>query len=121
MAANPRARVFVVFLDTNFVTIAGGHDIAEPLIALMERALGPDDLVGIMTPDMSVTQLVFARKTEVVQEGLRKIADDFASPNHLGPHSVADFEELDDPEERARVQRDAFERFDYLLRLLGVR
>ena len=72
MAANPRARVFVVFLDTNFVTIAGGHDIAEPLIALMERALGPDDLVGIMTPDMSVTQLVFARKTEVVQEGLRK-------------------------------------------------
>jgi VWFA-related protein len=72
MAANPRARVFVIFLDTNFVNIAGGHDIAQPLIELMERALGPEDLVGLMTPDMSVTQLVFARKTEVIQAGLIK-------------------------------------------------
>ena len=32
----------------------------------------------------------------------------------------ADFDEITDPEERARVQRDAYERVNYLLRRLGM-
>jgi VWFA-related protein len=71
-AANPRNRVFVVFLDDPHVGVAGSHDIAEPLIRLINRILGPDDLVGIMTPAMSATNLVLARKTELVEEQLRR-------------------------------------------------
>ena len=71
-AANPRHRVFVIFLDGPHVNVAGSHDIAEPLIRLINRILGPDDLVGIMTPRMSAAQVVLARRTEVTEEQLRK-------------------------------------------------
>ena len=71
-AANPRNRVFVIFLDTPHVTISSAHAINEPLIRLIDRILGPDDLVGIMTADMSASQVILARKTQVIEEGLRK-------------------------------------------------
>lgn len=57
----------------------------------------------------------------LVREGLGKIAEKFESPEHIGPKFVADFEELTDPEERDLVQRDAFERVDYLLRALDLK
>lgn len=57
----------------------------------------------------------------LVQEGLQKIAEKFESPDHTGPKFVADFEEITDPEERALLQRDAFERINFLLEKLGVK
>ena len=69
--ANPRARVFVLFLDVFHVSVEGGWHAREPLIRLIDRVLGPDDLVGIMTPKMSAADVVLARKTEVMASGLR--------------------------------------------------
>jgi hypothetical protein len=54
------------------------------------------------------------------KEGLNKIADKFASPEHTGPKSVADFDEVTDSGERERIQRDAYERVHYLLNELGI-
>lgn len=56
----------------------------------------------------------------LVREGLQKIAGKFSSEKDFGPKSVADFEEIDDPEERERIQRDAYERVNALLRKLGI-
>jgi len=56
----------------------------------------------------------------LIREGLRNIAEKFASPDHFGPRAVADFSGLTDPEERARAQRDAFERAQDLLHKLGI-
>jgi VWFA-related protein len=68
---NPRARVFVLFLDVPHVTIHGAWNVREPLIRLIDRILAPDDLIGIMTPMMAASDIVFARKTDVVAGGLR--------------------------------------------------
>jgi hypothetical protein len=57
----------------------------------------------------------------LVQEGLLKISDKFASPGYIGPKQVADFEGITDVEEREALQRDAFERVNYLLEKLGIR
>jgi len=46
----------------------------------------------------------------LVREGLQKIAEKFASPDHAGPKFVADFEEIQDEEDRAILMRDAFEK-----------
>jgi VWFA-related protein len=62
----------VLFLDVPHVTMVGAWNIREPLIRLLDRILGPDDLVGIMTPAMAPTDLVLARKTDVIQSGLRE-------------------------------------------------
>jgi VWFA-related protein len=70
-ATNPRSRVFVIFLDTTHVSVDGSHRLKEPLIQLMERIVGPEDLVGIMTPEMAASQVVLARKTQVIEDSLR--------------------------------------------------
>ncbi len=54
----------------------------------------------------------------LVQEGLAKIAKHFSSIEALGPKFVADFEEVDDQEEVARITRDAFERVNAFLKRL---
>lgn len=70
-AANPRNRVFVIFLDTPHVAVESANAINEPLIRLLNRILGPDDLVGVMTPEMSASQVVLGRKTQVIEDSLR--------------------------------------------------
>ncbi len=56
----------------------------------------------------------------LVQEGLRKIKEKFTSPSHVGPKWVADFDALADKDARAIRQRDAFERVNKLLEMLGI-
>ena len=70
-ATNPRSRVFVIFLDTWNVNVGGSHNIAEPIIRMLDRIIGADDLVGIMTPEMASSQVILARKTQVIEDGLR--------------------------------------------------
>ncbi len=57
---------------------------------------------------------------KLVLEGLVNIAEKFESPNHIGPKHVADFLEIIDSEEKERVQRDAYERANHLLKSLGI-
>jgi VWFA-related protein len=71
LAADPRRRVFVVYLDIEHVSVEGSHAIKEPLIDLLTRIMGPDDLVGVMTPIMSPSQITFGRRTRVIEDGLR--------------------------------------------------
>lgn len=73
---------------------------------------GPDALAAAIAPHL---------RHGLVQEGLRKISEKFATIAHVGPKFVADFADIADPEDRAAVIRDAFEKVDYLLRVLGVR
>jgi hypothetical protein len=56
----------------------------------------------------------------LAQEGLRKIADKFTTPEHVGPKFVADFEDPLSEEERSLLIRDAFERVGHLVRALGI-
>jgi VWFA-related protein len=67
MLENPRARVFVVFLDTHHVDVGGSHNIRKPLVDALDRLIGPEDLVGIMTPYMSAADIAFARKTTTIE------------------------------------------------------
>ena len=46
------------------------------------------------------------------------MAEKFASPTHMGPKFVADFEELTDTDAREIMQRDVYERVQYLLQKL---
>src|SRR5439155_18584379 len=64
---NPRARVFVVFLDVYHVEVGGSHNIRKPLIDTMSRVIGPEDLVGVMTPEMSASDVTFARRTTTIE------------------------------------------------------
>jgi VWFA-related protein len=66
MAADARARVLVIFLDTYHTQLGSSARMRLPLTRFLDRVLGPDDLVALMTPEMAATELTFARKTTVI-------------------------------------------------------
>ncbi len=70
---------------------------------------GIDGLVARFQPYLS---------DPVVQEGLHKIAEKFASMDHLGPQFIADRAAAD--EDRAFLRRDAYEQIHALLIRLGL-
>jgi len=61
-----RARVFVVFLDTYNTQIEGSSSLRLPLIKVLDRVIGPDDMVAVMTPEMSPSEMTFGRKATVI-------------------------------------------------------
>lgn len=65
-AGDPRARVFVLFLDTYHTQLDGSANVRRPLVRFIERILGPDDLVALMTPEMSASAITLGRKTAVI-------------------------------------------------------
>ena len=104
-----RVASIVPFLVMKAMALAGRlseKDAWDIYYCLRYYPGGPDQLVKEFRPHL---------KHGLVQEGLTKIAEKFASPDHVGPRHVADFEELTDPEERALLQRDAFERVNALI------
>jgi VWFA-related protein len=72
MLENPRARVFVLFLDYYHVDVGGSSNMREKLVDALDRFLGPEDLFAVMTPEMSARDLSFARKTTTTRGMLEK-------------------------------------------------
>jgi VWFA-related protein len=66
MAETSRARLIVLFLDTYHVEVDGSHNIRKPLVDALDRLIGQDDLVAVMTPEMAATDITFARKTTTI-------------------------------------------------------
>ncbi|MBI4265364.1 MAG: VWA domain-containing protein [Acidobacteria bacterium] len=66
MATGARSRVFVVFLDTYHTQIEGSANMRLPLVRFLDRVMGQDDLVALMTPEMGATDITFGRKTTVI-------------------------------------------------------
>jgi VWFA-related protein len=72
MAEDARARIFVIYLDTYFTDIPASHRIHRPLVNLLNRIVGDDDLFAVMTPDMSARDLALARRTTALEGYLSK-------------------------------------------------
>jgi VWFA-related protein len=66
--ADPRARVLVLFLDPRFVALEGAMRIRRPLIDALNRLIGQDDLIAVMTPEMSPASLTFTRRTGSIEQ-----------------------------------------------------
>jgi VWFA-related protein len=71
-AADPRRRVFVIFLDTGMTTLEGSHAARKPIVEMLDRLIGNDDLFAVMTPDMGAKGITFARRTESLDKELAR-------------------------------------------------
>jgi VWFA-related protein len=65
-AQTTRARVFVVFLDTLHTDIEASSNLRLPLIRFLDRVIGSDDMVALMTPEMAAGEVTFGRKGMVI-------------------------------------------------------
>ncbi|HEU4687482.1 MAG TPA: VWA domain-containing protein [Vicinamibacterales bacterium] len=71
-ATEPRARVFVLFLDVLHVDGIASQRIATPLTNAIRRLIGPDDLIAIVDPHTPTRAITFTRQIETVESALRR-------------------------------------------------
>jgi len=71
---DPRARVFVLFLDPAHVEQGTSRSISQTLVNALTRLIGPDDYVGLMVPPMKLRDVTFARRTVAME---RLLANDW--------------------------------------------
>ncbi|MEQ1912924.1 MAG: VWA domain-containing protein, partial [Vicinamibacterales bacterium] len=70
LLADGSGRVFVLFLDRPHVDRAAAMRIRKPLVDSLDRLIGADDLVAVMTPDMNPRDLTFVRRAASVDSML---------------------------------------------------
>jgi VWFA-related protein len=68
----PRARVFVLFLDALHVDGIASQRIATPLTTALRRLIGPDDLIAIVDPHTTTRAITFTRQIDTVESALRR-------------------------------------------------
>ena len=66
--ADDSTRVFTLFFDRLFVSLSGSYHARKPIIETMDRVIGPDDLIGVMTPDMSPGSVTYSRRTGSIEQ-----------------------------------------------------
>ena len=64
-AADP-ARAFVVFLDTPHMRFEGARDVRVALVRFLDRLLDEDDVVGVMTPEITPGDIKFGPKDAII-------------------------------------------------------
>jgi hypothetical protein len=69
-------------------------------------------------PSSSIIKPLLNNKS--AREGLGKIKAKFSTVDGIGPNWVADFLEVSDLEERARIQREVFELTNAIMEELGI-
>jgi VWFA-related protein len=80
MAADPRYRVFVIFVDMGFSSGKGVYSpindmgrIQQPLVNFINRVIGVNDLFGLLSSRNTVKDLVLGQKTTVTVEQVRDL------------------------------------------------
>lgn len=68
-----RPRIVVVFLDTYHSDTAAVRAIHPSLVRLLDAVLAPDDVIAVMTSEMSARDVTFARKAGGVAPSLEPV------------------------------------------------
>ena len=66
------ARVFTLFFDPLYVSVSGSYYLQKPLVETLDKVIGPDDMVGAMTPDMSPSAITYSKRTESIERFVTK-------------------------------------------------
>ncbi len=74
-AADPRARLFIIFIDTYHLRWTSTFKAHHAFVEMLGQSMGEHDLVGVMTPEMSAASVTFGRRTTVVEEILQRHFD----------------------------------------------
>jgi hypothetical protein len=68
---------------------------------------GPQKIAELLAP---------VKTNKLVQEALAILDEKFESPEHVGPVHIVEFMDITDPDDRMRIQRDAYERINYIVK-----
>jgi VWFA-related protein len=66
------ARVFTLFFDPLYVSVSGSFALHKPLVETLNKVIGPDDMVGAMTPDLPPSAITYSARTESIEQFVSK-------------------------------------------------
>lgn len=69
--SDPESRLFVLFLDQWHVSLGGSARAQAPVSEILNKVISPDDLVGVMTPEMSPQNLNLTRRASAIERMLK--------------------------------------------------
>jgi VWFA-related protein len=72
LAADPKNRLFVLYLDQLGVSVEGAFRSRKPLIEMLNKVMAPNDLFGVMSQDMRPRDMVFGRKLLTTEDMLAR-------------------------------------------------
>jgi len=77
MAADPRSRVFVLYLDTYHLPGllnegVNQYPARDAVRTWMRSLMGEDDVVGFLTPELDAETMTFTRRTSAIDDFLRE-------------------------------------------------
>jgi VWFA-related protein len=61
------SRLFTLFFDTFHVGVAGSYHANKPIVQTLDKVIGQDDMVGVMTPEMSPANITYSRRTTNIE------------------------------------------------------
>ncbi len=71
LAADPRHRVFVIYLDIYHVETRGSYLSGPSIVEFLREVIGPADLFTVLTPLQYVSAFVFSRRVETLESEVR--------------------------------------------------
>jgi VWFA-related protein len=66
------ARVFTLFFDPFYTGIAGSYYLQKPLVDTLNKVIGPDDMIGAMTPFFEPSMITYSKRSESIEEFVKK-------------------------------------------------
>jgi VWFA-related protein len=70
--ANDAVRQFTLFFDPLSNSYSSAYHVRKPLIETLEKVIGPDDVVGVMTPDISPAGISYGKRTDTIERMIRR-------------------------------------------------
>ncbi|MBY0495316.1 MAG: VWA domain-containing protein [Cyanobacteria bacterium] len=70
--AEDAVRLFTLFFDPLTTSMAGGYRLRKPLLDTLEKVIGDDDAVGVMTPEMSPSSITYGRRLDTIESMVSK-------------------------------------------------
>ena len=61
------SRLVTLFFDRFHVGVSGGYHANKPIVQTLDKVIGQDDMVGVMTPEMSPTSITYSRRTTNIE------------------------------------------------------
>ena len=66
--ADDAARLFTLFFDRLYVSMAGAYYLQKPLMETLDKVIGPDDMIGALTPQMPPSAISYGRRTRSIEQ-----------------------------------------------------
>lgn len=63
-----RSRIYLVFVDTHTTKLDTDAELRQALLRFLDRTVRPNDLVGLMTPQMSALDVTLGRRNTVISD-----------------------------------------------------